>query len=113
MQKSILIPTVISAIRIAVLPLLFYMYNMGNIALCLAVFAATTSTDLLDGFLARKLKVATRFGTYFDSTTDFVFVMGMFTFFAMKGFYSLWLLLLITAVVLPIRSFKPLHKKIP
>ncbi|MGA3111135.1 MAG: CDP-alcohol phosphatidyltransferase family protein [Candidatus Bathyarchaeia archaeon] len=97
MQKSILIPTVISSIRIAVLPLLFYLYNTGNIVLCLAVFTAAAFTDLLDGFLARKLKVATRFGTYFDSTTDFVFVMGIFTFFAVKGLYSVWLLLLITA----------------
>jgi CDP-diacylglycerol--glycerol-3-phosphate 3-phosphatidyltransferase len=97
MQKSILIPTVISSFRIAVLPLLFYFYNTENIALCLGVFAVAAFTDLLDGFLARKLKVATRFGSYFDSTIDFVFVMSIFSFFAVKGFYSVWLLLLITA----------------
>ena len=97
MQKSILVPAVVSSIRIAVLPLLFYLDNIGNIALCLVVFAAASFTDLLDGFLARKLKVTTRFGAYFDSATDFVFVMCIFAFFTLKGFYSVWMLLLITA----------------
>jgi phosphatidylglycerophosphate synthase len=96
MQKSILIPAAVSSIRIAVLPLLFYLDNTGKIALCLAVFAAASFTDLADGFLARKLKVTTRFGAYFDSAIDFVFVMSIFAFFTLKDFYSFWLLLLIT-----------------
>ncbi|MGA2682595.1 MAG: CDP-alcohol phosphatidyltransferase family protein [Candidatus Bathyarchaeia archaeon] len=96
MQKSILVPACISSIRIAVLPLWFYLYNSGNIVLCLAVFAAAAFTDLIDGFLARRLKGSTRFGAYYDAATDFAFVIGIFTFFSLKGFYPVWLLLLIT-----------------
>jgi phosphatidylglycerophosphate synthase len=96
MQKLILIPAVVSSVRIAVLPLFFYLYNAGDTLLCLILFAATVSTDLLDGYLARKLRVASRFGAYYDAATDFALVIGIYAFFCLKGFYPSWLLLLIT-----------------
>jgi phosphatidylglycerophosphate synthase len=66
---------------------LFYLYNSGNIALFLAIFAAAAFTDLIDGFLAGRLKGTTKFGAYYDAATDFAFVIGIFTFFSLKGFY--------------------------
>jgi len=97
MQKLILVPLAISLVRIAVLPLFFYLYSAGDVVLCLVLFAAAVITDLLDGHLARKLNVTTRFGGFFDATTDFVFVIAIYTFFSLHGFYPLWLLLLIAA----------------
>jgi phosphatidylglycerophosphate synthase len=97
MQKLILAPAAVSSIRIAVLPLFFILYNSGNTVLCLALFAVAAATDLLDGYLARKLNVTTKFGAYYDAATDFVLVFGTFTFFSFKGFYPAWLLLLIAA----------------
>lgn len=97
MQKSIVIPACISSIRIAVLPLLFYLYDTGNMALFLTVFAAAAFTDLLDGYLARKLQATSRFGAYYDASTDFALVIGIFSFFSLKGFYPFWLLILIAA----------------
>jgi len=41
--------------------------------------------------------VTSRFGAYYDAATDFALVIGIFTFFATKGYYPTWLLLLITA----------------
>jgi phosphatidylglycerophosphate synthase len=97
MQKLSLIPTIISSLRIAVLPLFFYLFNTGNITSCLILFASSAATDLFDGYLARKLNVTSRFGAYYDAATDFALVIGIFTFFAAKGYYPTWLLLLITA----------------
>jgi phosphatidylglycerophosphate synthase len=97
MQKLILIPLAISSVRIAVLPLFFYLYTTGNIALCLVLFAACALSDFFDGYLARKLKVTSRFGAYYDAATDFTLVMGIFGFFCLEGFYPVWLLILITA----------------
>ena len=97
MQKLSLIPTIISSLRIAVLPLFFYLFNTENITSCLILFASSVATDLFDGYLARKLKVTSRFGAYYDAATDFALVIGIFTFFATKGYYPTWLLLLITA----------------
>ena len=97
MQKLSLVPAIVSSLRIVVLPFFFYFYNAGNTALCLTLFACSAVTDLFDGYLARKLKVASRFGAYYDAGTDFALVIGIFTFFTLKGYYHIWLLLLITA----------------
>ena len=97
MQKLIIVPTVISSLRIAVLPLFLYLFNQGNIILCLILFACAAATDLLDGYSARRLKVTSRFGSYYDATIDFVLVIGIYTFFAAKAIYPIWLLVLIAA----------------
>ena len=96
MQKPIIIPTIISSLRIAVLPLFFYVYNAGNITACLILLAFSAATDFFDGYLARRLKVTSRFGAYYDATTDFILVIGIFTIFSAKGYYPTWLLLVIT-----------------
>ena len=96
MQKPIIIPTIISSLRIAVLPLFFYVYNAGNITSCLILLAFSAATDFFDGYLARRLEVTSRFGAYYDTITDFVLVMGIFTFFNAKGYYPIWLLIVIT-----------------
>jgi CDP-diacylglycerol--glycerol-3-phosphate 3-phosphatidyltransferase len=97
MQKQIAIPAFISSLRIAALPLFFYLYNFGNIWACLVVIAFCAGTDYFDGYLARKLKATSRFGAYYDTTTDFILVFGIFTFCFVQGFYPIWLPLLISA----------------
>lgn len=62
------------------------------------LFLTMLWTDLLDGYLARKLALSTKFGTYFDVTTDFIFVFCMFLTFNSKGFVPGWVLVLITLV---------------
>ena len=61
------------------------------------MFAFSALTDFLDGYLARKLKVNSKFGAYYDAITDFILVIGIFTIFSANGYYPIWLLLLITA----------------
>ena len=95
MQKLILIPFIVSSLRIAVLPLFSYLFNAGNITACLILLAFSAATDFFDGYLARRLKVTSRFGGYYDATTDFVLVFGIFAFFSAKGYYPVWLLFVI------------------
>jgi phosphatidylglycerophosphate synthase len=95
LQKIILIPSIISSFRIAVLPLFFYVYNSENIIPCLALIAFSAGTDFFDGYSARKLEATSRFGAYYDATTDFALVIGIFGFFTIKGFYPIWLPFLI------------------
>jgi phosphatidylglycerophosphate synthase len=96
MQKLALIPMLISSLRIAVLPLFFYLYNIGNAVLCLGLLGFCAATDFLDGYIARRLNVTSRFGAYFDATTDFIFMFGIFLLLYGLGFYPIWLLLIIT-----------------
>jgi phosphatidylglycerophosphate synthase len=87
---KIVIPTALSSFRIAVVPLFFYFYNQ-SVAVCLVLFAFAVATDLLDGYAARKLKATSRFGAYYDASTDFILVISIYSFFTAKGFYHVWL----------------------
>ena len=97
LQKKTLIPPLISSLRIAVIPFFIYYYKQENLIVCLILFTFAASTDLLDGFVARKLKVTSTIGAYYDALTDFVLIIGIFIFFFTKGYYPIWLLILITA----------------
>ena len=98
MRKLILIPNLISSLRIAVFPLFFYLFKTGNITLCLILLAFSAATDFFDGYFARRLKVTSRLGGYYDATTDFILVFGIFVIFSAKGYYPIWLLILISAL---------------
>jgi CDP-diacylglycerol---glycerol-3-phosphate 3-phosphatidyltransferase len=97
MKKQIARPTFISSLRIAAIPIFFYIYNLGNVAACLGLLSFCAATDFFDGFLARKLEATSRFGAYYDATTDFILMIGIFSIFYADGFYPIWLLLLIAA----------------
>jgi CDP-diacylglycerol--glycerol-3-phosphate 3-phosphatidyltransferase len=97
MNKHLAIPTFISSLRIAALPLFIYLYNIGNVTSCLILLAFCAATDFLDGYLARKLNATSQFGAYYDAATDFTLMIGVFAVFYAVGYYLVWLLLLITA----------------
>ena len=96
-HKLFLIPAAISSVRISALPLFVLFYDEGAFLLCIALLCCAATTDLLDGYLARKLNATSRFGAYYDAATDYVLIMGIFTVFSAKGFYPAWLPVLITA----------------
>ena len=83
--------------RIAVLPLFFYLFKTGNITSCLILLTFSAATDFFDGYLARRLQLTSRLGGYYDATTDFILVFGIFTIFSVQGYYPIWLLILISA----------------
>jgi phosphatidylglycerophosphate synthase len=95
MQKLPLIPAFISSLRIAALPLFFYLYNIENMGACLGLLAFCAASDYFDGYFARRLNATSRFGAYYDATTDFILMFGIFAFFSDIGFYPIWLLVLI------------------
>jgi phosphatidylglycerophosphate synthase len=94
-NQKILVPAAISSLRVAVLPLFYIFFVNSNIAACLGLLAFSAATDYLDGYLARKLGAATRFGAYFDASTDFVLMFGAYMIFAVRSIYPFWLPLLI------------------
>lgn len=95
MKRLRTIPSFISSLRVAAFPLFFYLNNQGNIAACLILLAFCAGSDFLDGYLARKLNIASRIGAYYDATTDFILTAGIFAIFYTQGYYPLWLPLLI------------------
>jgi phosphatidylglycerophosphate synthase len=97
MKKQIAIPTFTSSLRVAALPLFFYLYTIENVTACLCLLVFCAATDFFDGYFARKIGATSKFGAYYDATTDFILIMGIFAIFHAVGFYPIWLLLIIAA----------------
>lgn len=89
-----LIPNVLSVVRIALVPLfvVFYITTRDFHWVAGMLFALACLTDWLDGFLARKLGVATKFGAFVDPVADKLVVVSALV--LLVGCYgSLWLTL--------------------
>jgi phosphatidylglycerophosphate synthase len=111
-NKKSLIPASISSLRVAVLPLFYIFFVNANTAACLGLLAFSAATDYLDGYLARKLGVASRFGAYFDAATDFVLMFGAYLIFTIRGLYPFWLPLLIAISFFLFLATSRLSKKL-
>ena len=76
-MTTMTVPTLLTLLRIALVPVLvvlFYMpYAWSNLA-SVAVFILAAVTDWADGFLARRIGQLTRFGEFLDPVADKIMV---------------------------------------
>ena len=63
-------PNVISFIRLCLIPVYFYFLFQGFKIPALVVFAISSTTDFLDGFIARKFNYVSRLGQLMDPAID-------------------------------------------
>ena len=70
------IPNVLTMIRLILVPVFVVVFLKGHRMASLAVFAAASLTDMLDGYLARKLNQITDFGKLFDPLADKLMVLS-------------------------------------
>ena len=94
------LPSLITSLRLVILPHLAYSLNQGFIPIACVLFLIALGSDLADGYAARKLGVTSKFGAYFDATVDFVLIFGLFGVFINLGWYSNWILLLVLVMYL-------------
>lgn len=92
------IPNLITIIRLLVLPCLLSSFNKKNTLAAFIFFLVSIGTDFLDGFIARKINQASKFGAYLDVITDFLFITTMYVTFIINDLYSPWILLIIVFV---------------
>ena len=69
------IPNVLTIIRMILIPVFVVLFFKGHKMAALAVFCAASLTDMLDGYLARKLNQITDFGKLFDPLADKLMVL--------------------------------------
>jgi phosphatidylglycerophosphate synthase len=92
------VPSATTAVRLGLVPLLTFLVCNGMLFYGAALFLFLLFTDFLDGYLARRLGVSSKFGTYFDVTADFTLILSLFLAFGSEGFYAEWVLILVAAV---------------
>jgi CDP-diacylglycerol--glycerol-3-phosphate 3-phosphatidyltransferase len=92
------VPYFITVFRLVALPFLVYAFSQEIRVAVYALFLFVVFTDFLDGYLARRFEVASRFGFYFDVVADFLFIVSMFLVFVLEGFYPFWILFLVVFV---------------
>jgi phosphatidylglycerophosphate synthase len=85
----------VTAIRLSLIPLLAFLVYTGMLFYGAILFLLLLCSDFLDGYLARRLGLSSKFGTYFDATTDFILIFSMFLLFDSKDFVPYWVLILI------------------
>ena len=69
------IPNVLTMLRLILVPVFAVLFFRGFRKASLAVFLAASLTDLLDGYLARRLNQITDFGKLFDPLADKLMVL--------------------------------------
>ena len=89
------IPSIISSLRIIFAPVLFYTFLNDLNLISLILFLCLSSTDVLDGYIARKYEVSSNKGAYLDVVSDFILLLTVFTAFVITGIYPQWILILI------------------
>ena len=85
----------ITSLRLVALPFLVYSFNQEIKIATYILFLFAIFTDFLDGYISKKYEVTSQLGSYFDVIADFLVVSVMFLVFVNKGFYSVWILLVI------------------
>lgn len=92
------IPNILSMLRAIVAPLFFVLIISGKpnlILLSFIVFTFGAITDFFDGYLARKLKVTSEWGAFFDPLADKFLTTAAFIAFVFLKFIPLWMVVII------------------
>ena len=85
------IPNVLTAVRVLLAPLTAYLIVRGNDLDALGVFAVAGASDAVDGFLARRFGLVSRFGEYLDPAADKLLMLICFVTLTMIHQAPLWL----------------------
>lgn len=88
------IPNIITAVRILLLPFVYWFYLTNFIAysqiIAIAIFLVAAFTDFLDGYLARKYNLVSNLGKLLDPIADkMLFYSGLFLI-IVTGILPLW-----------------------
>lgn len=79
------VPNLLSLLRLVLVPFLAISASLGEVAVFLCILAISLTSDMLDGYFARKLHQTTELGARLDSWAD------MMTYAVMiLGLYLIW-----------------------
>jgi cardiolipin synthase len=99
------LPNLLTAARLLAAPYILYLLWTGEYRTALVWFSIASFTDVLDGFLARRLKVTSSIGALLDPVADKVLLSGSFLTLGLKGVIPFWLMAIVLGHDLLILGF--------
>jgi len=99
------LPNLLTAARLLAAPYILYLLWTASYRTALVWFAIASCTDVLDGFLARRLRVVSNIGALLDPIADKVLLSGSFLILGLRGIIPLWLVVVVLGRDLLILGF--------
>lgn len=99
-QDALNLPNLLTMGRVAIIPLVLWLLDRGtpkDCAWAAIVYSSAAITDLLDGYLARKLNVVSVLGKFLDPLADKLLVMASLVWMVPMGRIPEWAVVLLLA----------------
>jgi CDP-diacylglycerol--glycerol-3-phosphate 3-phosphatidyltransferase len=97
-EDALNLPNILTMARVAIIPVVLWLIDRGTPKDCViaaSVYSAAAITDLLDGYLARKLKVVSVLGKFLDPLADKLLVMASLVWMVPMGRIPEWAVILL------------------
>ncbi len=89
------VPNILSALRLVAAPFTAYLIAQRSDTAAFCVFGAAGLSDALDGFLAKRFSLTSRFGAWLDPAADKLLMLASFVTLTVIGAVPLWLTALV------------------
>jgi cardiolipin synthase (CMP-forming) len=99
------LPNLLTAARLLAAPYILYLLWTGGYRTALVWFSIASFTDVLDGLLARRLRVTSKIGALLDPVADKALLSGSFLTLGLKGVIPFWLMAIVLGRDLLILGF--------
>jgi CDP-diacylglycerol--glycerol-3-phosphate 3-phosphatidyltransferase len=99
-QDALNLPNLLTMGRIAVIPVVLFLLDRGTPHDCVVaalVYSAAAITDLLDGWLARRMNIVSMLGKFLDPLADKLLVMASLVYMVPMGRMPEWAVVLLLA----------------
>ena len=94
------IPNILTLFRLFLIPvfiLVFFSDAPNSLIYSISIFLLAGATDILDGYIARKYNMITKWGTVLDPLADKLMLLTVLSCLVIHGYAQLWILLVVTA----------------
>lgn len=99
-RDALNLPNLLTMLRIAIIPVVLWLIDRGGPKDCIIaalVYAAAALTDLLDGYLARRMNIESVLGKFLDPLADKLLVMAALIWMVPMGRIAEWAVILLLA----------------
>jgi cardiolipin synthase (CMP-forming) len=89
------LPNLLSLFRLFITAFFIILASYGRFKIALILFVAQAASDMLDGFLARRMGAKTNLGSYLDPLADKVMLASSYIVLCAKGIIPPWLVVIV------------------